>query len=159
MTSSSIGETLFGAGRFSEAFQLIAQFDTHAFSGLLAHAGNLGEPRVIVGANRSHHVGCGNTAKDGDGQLGPNAADGDEFFEELLLFGAQKSVESQRIFADVGMDMQRDFAAHRGQFRKSRNRDGDVVPHACGFDDGLAGMLRDEAAAEMSNHGAVVSCR
>ncbi len=42
--------------------------------------------------------------------------------------------------------------AEAGQGGKGRHGDGDVITDASGLDDGLAGLLVDELAAQMSDH-------
>jgi catalase len=91
-------------------------------------------------------------AKNLDGEFGAHAADDNEPLEEPLLFRIEKTVKGDLIFAHLGVDVQRGLGADRGQRSKRGNGDDDVVAHAAGFDNGLAGLLEDELAAQMSDH-------
>jgi len=51
------------------------------------------------------------------------------------------------------VDVERGFLAYRGQRRKGRHGDRDVIPDPAGLDNGLAGLLVDELSAQMSDHG------
>ena len=64
----------------------------------------------------------------------------------------EKAEERDLILADLGVDVQRGLRAHRGQRREGWHRDGDVVAHAGGLDDGLAGLLVNELSAQVSDH-------
>src|SRR5271165_7439136 len=138
--------------RCTEGVELVTQFHAHAFGGLLADAWYPRQPREIIAADRAHHVGRSHSAENGDRQLRPNAAYGDQLLEELLFVGAQESEQRDRVLADVGMDVQRHLAAKPGQVGKCRHSDGDVITDARRLNDGLVGMLRDQPSAKVRNH-------
>ena len=53
----------------------------------------------------------------------------------------EKAEERNLVLAHLRVNVQRGLGAHRGQRRKRRHGDGDVVAHAAGLDDGLAGLF------------------
>ena len=94
----------------------------------------------------------GQAGENRDRQLGPDAAHADELFEQRLFVLGEKAVERQGILAHVGMDAQPDLRARLRQVREGGDRDGYVIAHAAGFDDGLVGMFLDQQAAQQSDH-------
>ena len=53
---------------------------------------------------------------------------------------------------DLGVDVQRGLRAERGQGGEGGHQDGDVIADAGGLNNGLAGLLEDELAAQVSDH-------
>ena len=51
------------------------------------------------------------------------------------------------------MDVQRGLGAFGGQRGEGGDADGDVVADSAGLDDDLAGLFREDASAEMGDHG------
>ncbi len=145
-----------GDGRDSEVVELVFEFDDEALGQFFAYAGNARELRVILRADGLHGAIAGEAAEHFDGELGSDAADGDQPLEEALLFALEKTEEGDLIFADLGVDVQRGFRADRRQRRKGGHGDGDVVADASGFNDGLAGLFVDQLAAQVSDHSALL---
>ena len=95
-------------------------------------------------------------AEDGDGELGADAADGEELFEEAFLLGFGEAEEGDLVFADVGVDVQGGFGAFVGKRGEGGDADGDVVAHASAFYDGLVRGFGEEASAEVGDHALVI---
>jgi hypothetical protein len=136
--------------------ELVFQFDDEALGEFFTDAGNAGEGGVILSADGLDGAFGIEAAEDGDGKFGADSADGDEALEEALLGEFEKAEEGEDIFAHLGVDVEGDFGVFGGQGGKGRDADDDVVADSAGLDDGLAGLLREEASAEMGDHGAIV---
>src|SRR5450755_2344009 len=70
----------------------------------------------------------------------------------MFLGEPQESVEAERVLANMGVNVERDFRAGRGHFGKGRHADGNVIADAVGFDDGLVRMFRQQRSSKMRNH-------
>ena len=103
-----------GAGRQSGEIEFVAQLQHHAFGGLLSDAGNAYQLFDRTGANRRGQLGRGQTAERRHCQLGADAADRDEFLEHGFVGGGDETEQQQRVFADVGMDVQAQLAPFSG---------------------------------------------
>lgn len=139
-------------GGDGEVFQFVFQFHNKALGELFAYAGNAGELGVILGADGLHGSFRRKAAKHLDGELGADAADGDQPLEEALLFAVEEAEEGDLVVADLGVDVQRGLRADRGQRGEGGHGDDDVVAHARSLDDGLTGLFVDELAAQVSDH-------
>ena len=128
-------------GRDGKVVELVFELDHQPLGQLFAYAGNARELRVILPANGLHGALGREPAEHLDGQLGADAADGDQPLEEPLFFALQKAEERNLVVADLGVNVQRGLGAHRGQRRKRGHGDGDVVANARRLDNGLAGLL------------------
>ena len=93
------------------------------------------------------------SGKDGDRQLRADAADRDELLEQNLLVGRGESEEGNRILAHVRVDAEPHLGAGLRQMRVGGHRDGDVVTDALHVDNHLVGMLLEQNAAKVSDHG------
>src|SRR5579859_8063141 len=107
---------------------------------------------MILRANGLHGALGREARQDLDGQLGAYAADGDESFKETLLIAIEKAEEGNLIFADLRVDVEGGFRTDARERGEGRHGDDDVVPHACGFDDGLARLFMNQFAAKMRDH-------
>jgi len=136
--------------------ELVFELDDQALGELLADAGNAGESGVVLSADGLNGTFGIEAAENSDSELGADSADGDEAFEETLFAELEKAEESEDVFANLGVDEERNLGVFCGQSGEGRNADGHVVADAAGFDDGLARLFREEASAEMRNHGAIV---
>src|SRR5205823_4967139 len=72
--------------------------------------------------------------------------------EQFFFLRAQESVKRERIFADMSMDMERDFAASSRQIGKRWNGDGDLVSNTIDVHHGLVRPLGEDPSAQVSNH-------
>ena len=90
-----------------EVVELVLEFEDDALGGLLADAGDAGEGGVVAGTNGSDETVGTDAAQDCDGELGADAADGEEFFEEAFLLSLGEAEERDLVFADVGVNVQR----------------------------------------------------
>ena len=152
-TSSTAGPCTAGRRwRDGEVVELVFELDDEALGEFFAHTGNARELRVILRADGLHGAIAGEPAQHLDGELGADAAHGDQPLEEALLFAVEKAEERDLVFAHLGVNVQRGFGAERGQRRECGHGDGDVVADAGGLDDGLAGLFVDELAAQVSDH-------
>jgi len=107
---------------------------------------------VVAGADGGDETVRVDAAEDRDGELGADAADGKELFEEAFFLCLGEAEEGDLVFADVGMDVQRDFCTLVGKCGEGGDADSDVVAHASALDDGLVGGFREEASAEVGDH-------
>ena len=64
--------------------QLVAQFQHHAFGGLLSDSRDSGEPREIVAPYRVDHLVSRHAAQNGDRKLRPDAAYGDQLLNSAF---------------------------------------------------------------------------
>src|SRR6266851_6313981 len=101
--------------------KLVAKLQHHALGGFLANSRDPGQPCNVVSANGTRHVVCRHAAEDRDPELGPDSAYGDEFLEKLLLLRPTESIQRKLVLAHVRMDVQGNFASHRGELGKRRN--------------------------------------
>lgn len=142
-----------GRGRTGDGdVEFVAEFDDHTFGGLFADAGDAGELNEIAGADGLDEIGRGDAGEGGESYLWPDAADGDELFEEQLFFGGMEAVEQHGVFADVHMDAKFGFDAEVGKASEGRDRDVDFVAHAAGFEDDQIRVFFQHAAAQVGNH-------
>jgi hypothetical protein len=111
---------------------------------------------VVAAADGSDEALGGDAAEDRDGELGADAGDGEEFFEEAFFLSFGEAEESELIFTDMGVDVKGDFSAFDRESREGGNADGDVVANAGAFDDGLVRGFGKKASAEMSDHAFVI---
>ena len=140
-------------GGYGEVVELVFEFDDEALGELFAYAGDADELGVVLAADGLDGAVGGEAAEDFDGELGTDAADGDEALEEALLLAVEEAKEGDLVFADLGVDVERGFRADAGERGEGGDGDDDVIADAGGFNDGLAGFLEDELAAEVSDHG------
>jgi len=96
--------------------KFVAEFEHHALGGFLSDPGDAREASDISSTDSCDHFVGGHSAQNGYGELGADAADGEQLFEKAFFFEAEKSEEAERIFADVRVDVKRDFAASGWQF-------------------------------------------
>src|SRR5215469_7395698 len=139
--------------------ELVTKLEHHALGGFLADAGNARERTDVVALDRSNHRVRRHAAQDRDRQPGPDAADADQLFKELLLLAAQEAKKRERIFAHMRVDKHRHFHSQRGQCRKGGNADVDFISDARGLDGGLIGMLGDQLPAKMGDHALLLTPR
>ncbi|MCU1248659.1 MAG: hypothetical protein JWQ49_1688 [Edaphobacter sp.] len=143
-----------------EVVELVLQLKNDALRGFLADAGDAGEGGVVAGTDGGDEAIRADAAQDGDGELGADAADGEELLEEAFFLGLGEAEESDLVFADVGVDVQVGFGALAGECGESGDTDGDVVANAGALDDSLVRSFGEETSAEVSNHAwLIVACR
>jgi PAS domain S-box-containing protein len=70
----------------------------------------------------------------------------------MLFASGKKTVEGERVFANVGVDEQRDFAMELAKRGKGGKRYGDEIADAANIENDLIGTLFEQAAAEESDH-------
>ena len=92
---------------------------------------------MVAGTDGGDEAVGADAAQDCDSELGADAADGQEFFEETFFLRFGEAEEGDLVFADVSMDVQIDFASFAGKRGEGSYADGDVVSHAGALDDGL----------------------
>ena len=103
-------------------------------------------------ANRSYHLVGGHAAQDLDRERWTNSAHGQQLLKELLFGQTQESVQAERIFANMGVDVERDVSACGWHFRERRHADRNVIAYAMRFHDGLVRMLSQQRSSKMRNH-------
>ena len=130
-----------GGDRGGKVVEFVFQFEDYALGGFFADAGDAGKGGVISGTDGSDEAAGVDAAEDGDGQLGANAGDGEELFEESLLLSFGESEERDLVLADVGVDVKRGLSALVGQRGEGGYADSDVVAYASALEDGLVGRL------------------
>src|ERR1019366_5271859 len=79
-------------------------------------------------------------------------AHGKQLFEKLFLGQTQESVQAQRVFANMGVDVERDVSACRRHFRKRWHADRNVIADSVRFHDRLVRTLRQQRSSKMRNH-------
>ncbi len=142
-----------------EVVEFVFQFEDDSFGGFFADAGDLGECGVVAGADGVDETRGVDATKDRDGQLGADAGDGEEFFEETLLLRLGEAVEGKLVFADMSVDVERHICALVGERGERGYADGDVVADACTLDHYLIGGFGEEASAEVGDHASgIVAC-
>src|SRR5277367_3431773 len=112
----------------------------------------MGEGGVVLGADSGDGALGVESAEDGHGELGADSGDGDEALEEALLVAVDEAVEGEEVFAHLGVDVEGNFGPFGGKRGEGGDADDDVVANASGFDDGLAGLFREEASAKVGDH-------
>ena len=70
---------------------------------------------MISGADGSDEASSVHATEDGDGELGADAGDGEEFFKEALLGDLEEAEEGELVFADVGVDVEAGLGALAGR--------------------------------------------
>ena len=145
-------------GGYGEVVELVFEFDDEALGELFANAGDADELGVVLAANGLDGALGGEAAEYLDGQLGAYAADSDESLEEAFFLAIEEAEEGDLVFADLGVDVEGGFRTDAGEGGEGGDGDDHVIADASGFDDGLAGFLEDELAAEVSDH-ARAACR
>src|SRR5260370_21328028 len=144
---------------YGEVVELVFEFKHDALGGFLADAGDAGEGGVVAGTNGGDEAIGVDAAQDRDGELGADAADGEELLEEPFLLSFGEAEEGNLVFADVSMDVQGGFCAFAGERGEGGDADGDVVAHAGALDDGLVRSFGEETSAKVSNHAwLIVAC-
>jgi hypothetical protein len=131
---------------------LVAQFEDHAFGGLLAHsrdAYKLFDGAVAKGVDK---VGSGEAGENGDGQFGADAGYADELLEHSLFVLGEEAEEGEGVFADVGVDTEAHFGTYVGKAGVGGDGDREIVADASGFHNGLVGVLFEERSTNVSNH-------
>ena len=83
---------------------------------------------------------------------GTDAGRTEEKLEEMLFALGEKTVEGKSIFADVGVDQQRDFGVEFAESGEGGERNGDEIADTANIEDNLIGTFFEEAAAEESDH-------
>jgi hypothetical protein len=141
-----------GGDGYGEVVELVFEFEDDALGGFFADSGDASEGGMVAGADGGDESVARDAAEDRDGELGADAADGEELFEEALFLGLGEAEESDLVFANVGVDVQDGFGAFGGEGGEGGDADGDVVADAGAFEDGLIGGLREEASAEVGDH-------
>src|ERR1019366_2488542 len=136
--------------------QLVAQFQHHALGRLPADSWNARKPRQVAAANRAHHLVGGHAAQDLDRERWTDPAHGQQLLEELLFGQTQESVQAERVFANMGVDVERDVGACRGHFRERRHADRNVIADSVRFHDRLVRTLRQQRSSKMRNHLSIV---
>ena len=79
-----------GSSAGGEALHLVLQLEDEALGRLLTHAGDAGEPGDVARAQGRDEIGGLDAGEDGQGELRPDARDGDEALEEGLLAAVRK---------------------------------------------------------------------
>src|SRR6185437_7218143 len=87
-----------------------------------------------------------------DCQARADIADRDQPLEKALLLAIEEPEQRDLVVADLGVNVQSSLAANRRQRSEAGNGNGDVVAHPGGLDDGLAGLLVNEFAPQVSDH-------
>ena len=142
-----------GSGRAGDGdVELVTKFDDHAFGGLLADSGDAGELDEVAGADGLNEVSRGDAGEGGERDLGPDAADGDQFFEEEFFFRRVEAVEQHGVFAHMHVDAQSRFDSHIGEAGKGGHGDVDFIAHAARFHDDQVRVFLQHGAAQMGNH-------
>src|ERR1035441_2490292 len=153
--SRAMNRRLCGGDR--KIVELIFKFNHQPLSQLFAHARYAGQLSMILSANGLDRPLRREPAEHFDRELGTHTADRDQPPKQPLLFAIEKAEQGDLIFADLGVDVKRYFCAHHRQRCEGGHGDRDVVSHPGSLDDGLAGLLVDQLAAQMSNHCALLS--
>ena len=94
-----------------EALHLVLQLEDEALGGLLADPGDAGEAGDVARAQGGDEVRGLDAGEDGEGELGPDAGDGDEPLEEGLLRRGEEAEEGERVLAHVGVGEEGDLVA------------------------------------------------
>jgi len=98
-------------------------------------------PGHIVAADCSDHFIGGHAAQNCDGQLGSDSADRNQLLKQYFFRRAEKSVERDRVFPNMRVNVQGDLGSDSRQVGKRGDANGDVVAHACGFHNSLVWMF------------------
>ena len=85
-------------------------------------------------------------------KLRADAADGNQLLEQRFVAGIDEAEQQERVFTDMGMNVEFYRLALFGERRKGRYGDGHFVSDAVDVDDDGVGVLFEKRAAEMSNH-------
>jgi hypothetical protein len=149
----------YGGRGGGEVFELVFELDDEALGKFFADAGNAGERGVVLRAEGGDEAVGGKAALDGDGELGADARDGDKAFKDALVVAVEEAVEGEGVFADLGVDVERDFGAFDGERGVGGDADRDIVADASGFDDGLLRLLGEETSTEVRDHAGILQKR
>src|SRR5688572_12912379 len=87
-----------------------------------------------------------------DRKLRADPADRDQPFEDLLLERREKSVQLERVLADVGVDPKRDLRARFTGVVERAEGHADMVANALDINDKQIGLFVEDPAAEECNH-------
>jgi hypothetical protein len=71
----------------------------------------------------------------------------------MLLARGDETVESESVFANVGVDEKSDFSVEFAEGGVRRERDLDKIANAADIDEHLIRAFFGEASAELTNHG------
>ena len=142
-----------GGGGRGEVVELVFEFDDEALGEFFAYAGDAGEAGVVLRADGGYGALGAEAAEHFDGEFWADAGDGDEALEEALLVEVEEAEEGDGVFTDLGVDVEGDLRAFCRERGEGGDADGDVITDTGAFDDGLAWLLDDEDAAEVSDHG------
>ena len=104
------GRDAFGLRRFHGG-ELIAQLHHDALGRFASHTGNAGEAHEIARSDRGQQLFDVHSRKNLERQRRPDSGSGDQQLEELLFARGQKAVQGDGVFAQVGMDQERDVRA------------------------------------------------
>jgi hypothetical protein len=139
-------------GRNSDGFEFVAEFEDHALGGFAADAGDFREAREISGPDGGDKLLHIHTGENLEGERGTDSGSAEEELEEVLFARGKKAVESESVFADMGVNQQSDLRMQIGKSGKGGEGDGDKIADTADVEDYLVGTFIEEAAAEESNH-------
>ena len=142
-----------------QRFELVFQLEGDTLGSFFADAGDAGEGGVVGGADGGDEAFGLESAEDGEGEAGADAADGEQFFEEAFFVERGESVEGKLVFADVGVDVEGGFVAEVGEGGEGGDGDGGFVTDSGAVEDDAAGGFFEDGAAEAGDHGAIVDGR
>jgi hypothetical protein len=74
----------------------------------------------------------------------------------MFFLRAKESIKRNLIFANMSVDVQRDFTTGKWQFGKRWHGNGDVIADAHSVDNHLIRVADDELSAKMGNHEGIV---
>lgn len=155
VAQAGVAEFAFAAGEGVELFalaELVAQFDDDALGGFLADPGNRGDALDIAVDERGLEFAHGQAAERADGQLGPDAANGEQADEHVPLFFDEESEQFLVGLGDVVVGQDAAGFALRREAVVAAQRDEHLVADAPDVHDDACGLLLVELAFEKSNH-------
>jgi hypothetical protein len=125
----------------ADGFELVFQFDDHAFGSLAADARNSREAGEITSANGGNEFFNVHARENFEGEGGADTGSAEQQLEEMLFAGGEKAVEGEGVFADVGVDEQRDFGVEFAESGEGGKRHGNEIADAADVEDNLIGPL------------------
>jgi hypothetical protein len=112
---------------------------------------------VVAAADGADEAVGGDAAEDGDGELGADAGDGEELFEEALLGGLGEPEEEEGVFANVGVDVEAGFGAEVAELGIGGDGDGELVANAVAVEDNGVGCLAQDLSTKIRDHRSIVA--
>jgi len=135
-----------------DGFKFIFQLDDHALGGFAADSWDAREAGDIAGADRGDEFVHVHAGKNFESEGRANAGSAEEQFKKMLFAGGEKSIERESVFADMGVNEQRDFRVEISERGVSGKRDSDEIAHPAYVHEHLVGPFVGKRSAELADH-------